>query len=346
MTTAIAKPGEHIPQGNSGTALAANIRPGRPLITPESLVAEGQQRQLLMKYVEAHMRDGSDYGVIPGTGDKAKKTLLKPGAEKLIDLFRCVPEFEIVERTEDWDRPLFHYLFKCRIRTLEGNVVVAEGVGECNSRESKYRYRNGERKCPVCGKPSIIKGKAEYGGGFVCFAKKGGCGAKFSDGDAAIEGQIVGKVENPDVADSINTILKMAKKRALVDAAIALVRCSDLFTQDAEDFASDAPSDDAPRQSAPQRQQAQPTRQQPPAATDPFEPTEAEIKAAAADGDSFQACVRECGVPWDIIIGQLNGEKGTDYSNTEPIDNPQHVRWIVRNALYETKRKAAQKKSV
>lgn len=33
--------------------------------------------------------------------------------------------------------------------------------------------------CPTCGKDSIIKGKEEYGGGYVCYKKKGGCGAKF-----------------------------------------------------------------------------------------------------------------------------------------------------------------------
>ncbi len=86
------------------------------------------------------------------------------------------------------------------------------------------------------------------------------------------------------------------------------------------------------------------SQQQPPA--DPFEPTDAEIKAAMADGESFQAAVAACGVPWATIVAQLNVEFGTDYTNSDTIENPQHGRWIVRNALYETKRKAAQKKSV
>jgi len=38
----------------------------------------------------------------------------------------------------------------------------------------------GGDSCPRCGVVgSIIKGKAEYGGGYLCFKKKGGCGAKF-----------------------------------------------------------------------------------------------------------------------------------------------------------------------
>jgi hypothetical protein len=45
-----------------------------------------------------------------------------------------------------------------------------------------------------------------------------------------------GRVENEDTASLANTILKMAKKRALVDAAIAIARISDLFTQDVEDM--------------------------------------------------------------------------------------------------------------
>lgn len=37
-----------------------------------------------------------------------------------------------------------------------------------------------EAVCPDCGKASaVIRGKAEYGGGWLCFKKKGGCGAKW-----------------------------------------------------------------------------------------------------------------------------------------------------------------------
>lgn len=37
-----------------------------------------------------------------------------------------------------------------------------------------------DKTCPKCGAAAIIKGKEEYGGGWVCFKKKGGCGAKFT----------------------------------------------------------------------------------------------------------------------------------------------------------------------
>jgi hypothetical protein len=41
--------------------------------------------------------------------------------------------------------------------------------------------------CPQCGVVgSIIKGKEEYGGGWLCYAKKGGCGAKWKVDPATI----------------------------------------------------------------------------------------------------------------------------------------------------------------
>src|SRR3990167_11218552 len=128
--------------------------------------------------------------------------------------------------------------------------------------ETKHRYRGGKRKCPQCGAEAIIKGREEYGGGWVCFAKKGGCGEKFKDDDTEITGQAEGKVENPDIADQYNTVLKMACKRAKVDGCLSATACSDIFTQDIEDFNHDtgepvkkaetpAPAADKPQ--APQR---------------------------------------------------------------------------------------------
>jgi hypothetical protein len=43
-------------------------------------------------------------------------------------------------------------------------------------------------------------------------------------------------VKNPDPADVVNTIDKMAQKRALVAAVLIAVNASELFTQDVEDY--------------------------------------------------------------------------------------------------------------
>lgn len=44
------------------------------------------------------------------------------------------------------------------------------------------------------------------------------------------------RAENPDIADVYNTVLKMAKKRAFVDAVKSTAAASDIFTQDIEDM--------------------------------------------------------------------------------------------------------------
>jgi hypothetical protein len=123
----------------------------------------------------------------------------------------------------------------------------------CSTRESRYAKRKAERVCPQCGMPAIIKGKQEYGGGWVCFKKKDGCGAKFRDDDASITGQVVGTIENPDLPDSWNTVVKMSEKRARVDAVLAVTGASALFTQDVEDAGPVEPPQARPRPPAPPR---------------------------------------------------------------------------------------------
>jgi predicted RNA-binding protein with RPS1 domain len=85
--------------------------------------------------------------------------------------------------------------------------------------------------------PAIIKGKAEFGGGWLCWGKKDGCNSKFKDGDPAIEEQKVGDVLNPDPFDQENTFVKMAAKRAYMDAVLRGTSTHGLFTQDLEDIA-------------------------------------------------------------------------------------------------------------
>lgn len=205
-----------------------------PVISIEQAIA---RHRMLSNYVSQVMLEGHDFGAIPGTG--TKPTLLKPGAEKLTTLFGLTKRLFIVEKTEDWSgqgdgEPFFYYLYRCAL--YRGDFLIAEADGSCNSRETKYRWRDAQRKCPHCGVAAIIKGRAEFGGGWLCFNKKGGCGAKFGDNDAAIVGQQVGRIANPDIADQVNTIQKMAAKRALIAATLLAVNASEFFTQDIEDF--------------------------------------------------------------------------------------------------------------
>jgi len=215
------------------------------------------QVRLIQEVMSKVMVENEHFGVIPGCG--TKKTLLQPGAQKLTMTFRLAPKYEIQET--DIANGHKGYRVVCTLKSITSGTFVGQGVGCCSTMESKYRWRQGARKCPKCGKESIIKGKAEFGGGWLCWAKKDGCGAKWGDGAAEIESQSVEKVENPDPADCYNTVLKIAKKRAFVDATITATAASDIFTQDI----GDAETDENPPTPAKASPKPPPNAQKPPA---------------------------------------------------------------------------------
>uniref|UniRef100_A0A6M3IQ36 Uncharacterized protein n=1 Tax=viral metagenome TaxID=1070528 RepID=A0A6M3IQ36_9ZZZZ len=208
------------------------------LALPLALPDEAQFRRDItainkfQQVVHACMIKDQDYGVIPGT---TKPTLLKPGAEKIVKLLGLADTYEILDKSEQWDAPFFRYLIKCKLIHVGMNVVISEGMGECNSMESKYRWRwVGERDLPDgIDKTNLItqeRKSKQTGGRWLVY-----------------------RLDNEDIYSQVNTILKMAKKRALVDAALSAGRLSDVFTQDIEDipgmaqqdFTAEKPSDRA-----------------------------------------------------------------------------------------------------
>jgi hypothetical protein len=212
---------------NAGKELVAKSQPYELSVT--EVEAQVKKIQDLMKNV---MIEGTHYG--PSFPGDEKKNLLKPGADKLCFIFRLRQRY--TQETIDLGNGHIEVITKCELIHIESGTVVGEGMGSCSTMESKYRWRNASRKCPVCGNETIIQGKKEYGGGWLCYAKKGGCGAKFDDNDPAIIDQKVGKIENSDIADVHNTVRKISAKRAYVGITITSTAASDIFSQDAEDF--------------------------------------------------------------------------------------------------------------
>ncbi len=210
-----------------------------------SMVQAIERRDIIVQAVKRLMREGHDYGKVPGGGDKP--VLLQPGAQKLDNLFGLTTRYDIVSQVEDWTgenhggEPFFKYTVKCQM--WRGDFMMGEAIGSCNSWEAKYRWRKAERVCPACGKDAIIKGKEQYGGGWLCYAKKGGCGAKYKTGDAAIESQETGRKPNTEICDQVNTILKIAEKRAHLSATTGATSASEFFTVDLD---PEVPSDEAP----------------------------------------------------------------------------------------------------
>ena len=211
------------------------------------LRAAMEELKTIRTFVLEELREGVDFGVIPGTGqgptrpgEKApeRKVLFQPGAQKVAMLFGSYPEHSVVAT----ELPGGHveYLCTTRIISRATGLTIGSGIGSATTMEKKYRWRGGGRTCPACGKGgTILKSKqANRDGsppGWYCFAKIGGCGAQYRAEDREICDQDIKPVENPDIADLRNTVLKIGTKRSFVNSAMALGCLSDLFTQDIED---------------------------------------------------------------------------------------------------------------
>ena len=190
-----------------------------------------RQVQAIQEVMKEVMKKDEHYGTIPGCGKK--QVLFQSGAQKINMVFRFRPEIRIRES----DLPNGHKTYDATVDIIHipTGDIVGQGIGTCSTMESKYRYRIAAKKCPRCEAEAIIKGKAEYGGGWLCFKAKGGCGEKFDDNDKTITEQEVGRIEYEDPADYYNTCKKMAVKRAYVGGTLSATAASDIFTQDLDD---------------------------------------------------------------------------------------------------------------
>lgn len=184
-----------------------------------SLEALQKQINLIQLAMDRNMKDGEHYGKIPGTD---KPTLLKPGAEKLCMIFRLNPDYEIIEKVRE--KGFIAYTVKCSLTHIHTGTHIASGIGSCNSRETKYRYRSQSTGRGVPKEYWEDRDPEKLGGRQFSPRKK--------DGRWIIYEQI----ENENPWDLDNTLIKMACKRALVAATLNATAASDIFTQDVEDM--------------------------------------------------------------------------------------------------------------
>nr|WP_242842568.1 hypothetical protein [Clostridium tyrobutyricum] len=129
----------------------------------------------------------------------------------MLMLMGLTSEYDIIEKIEDYDKGVFAYTIKCILR--KNGQKITEGVGSCNSKEDKYRWRWAkEDDLPIGSDITTLKSKTNNYGT-----------TKY-------------KIENDDIYSQANTILKMAKKRAQIDATLTVASLSEIFTQDIEDM--------------------------------------------------------------------------------------------------------------
>lgn len=199
----------HVAQGTAGatrpamSAASRKMTMLRPIASPAEVL---QVQEETRAFVEAALTEGRDYGVFPGVD---KKSLFKPGAERVCAAFNVYPRFRIVEKEVDHDRDvpwrkvkakyegprgnrrrvgeevtegrslgLYRYVVECELINRETGEVVGSAIASCSTMESKY-------------------------------------------------------IDRP--RDSENTILQMAEKRAHVASTRTTFGLSEQFTQDIED---------------------------------------------------------------------------------------------------------------
>jgi hypothetical protein len=170
---------------------------------------QAQIHKLLSEVLKEGLDD--DYAEIPGT---KKKSLLKPGAEKICNLFQFVPTIAKVEELREGDDVTFRVTVA--LSTSSGNLL-GEGIGSASTKETKFAWRKA-----VC--------EEEWEDAEPSERRRKWFVDKYNGGAADITLQVR---ENP--ADKENSMLKIGKKRALIDAVLTVTGSSNLFTQDREE---------------------------------------------------------------------------------------------------------------
>lgn len=214
------------------------------------------QVNLLQDVMREVMIKDTHYGVIPGT---KQPSLYKAGAEKIMSTFRLAADPEVEQLGADGE---IHYRVKVRILSASG-LFLGAGIGECSSSEDKYAWR-----AALCDEEFDLTPENRRR-------------IKFSKWQGKVEKK---KQVRTHPADVGNTVLKMAKKRGLIDAVLTVTAASDLFTQDIEDLPEEIVAEMVAPAKASRHASA------PPADSPERDAAIVEAKAAAAKGtEAFRA---------------------------------------------------------
>lgn len=188
------------------------------IMTPEAARALDEN---LRRCTKAVLRDGTDYGAIPGT--RERKFLFKPGAEKLLQWFGLAYSMHCIDTQHDDDGRRQGVTYRCTVakRLPDGTAAeIATCEGYAGYDEEKF-YQSAEQ----------AQRKAEANERhWAAIDKRPANPTKW---------KTLGEYRAP-----WNTVVKMAQKRALVGATINATAAGGLFAE--EDNSSDAPADGGP----------------------------------------------------------------------------------------------------
>jgi len=167
-----------------------------PHLTPDSIMMRKQDLALCSVLVEEVLKVGIDYGTIVGVPGKV---LFDCGASQIIAAFGCYPGSRRILDLKNTDG-LIAVCLEVPLINRHTQQICATGVGAASTMESKNKYR-------------WVDKPTEWG-----IDKEAVPGLKTRNQD----GRITYRIPNPEPGELLNTLLKMASKRAEVDAAESL----------------------------------------------------------------------------------------------------------------------------
>ena len=190
------------------------------IMTPEAARALDEQ---VRRCTEAVLREGTDYGIIPGTN--GEKSLWRPGAQKLLQWFRleCTCERIEVERDDQGRKHGITYRAEVGrgLRTATP-VILATCEGTADYDESKF-WQSAEE----------VREKAERNE------------RKWAKKDGRVADPTKWKSRGEYRADW-NALMKRAQKRAIVGAVVDATAAGGIFADREEDDHAPVPADDGP----------------------------------------------------------------------------------------------------
>ena len=103
-------------------------------VTKPTTDVQPTQQQALKAFIRNNLREGIDYGQIPGVKNNV---LFKPGAAKIINFLRLRPQVELLHTVFDPEAKAISYTVKVALINEEG-IVVTEALGASNTLEPKF----------------------------------------------------------------------------------------------------------------------------------------------------------------------------------------------------------------
>lgn len=165
-------------------------------ITEANLKEMAEQRAFFKAFVRDQLHERVDFGTLPGT---EKPSLWKPGAEKIANIFQLGSRIVNSERILEIDKNFAMFSYTIEMFHIPTGRAIAQCEGVTNSQEKKWKER---QEYEWIGEPGKKRKIAK------------------------------GPPTPTPVADVLNTLAKMAQKRAYVGAVIIATKASDFFNHD------------------------------------------------------------------------------------------------------------------